>query len=157
MYRFLNFSSHIFCYFCPDEGLFKTKTRRFPINYVPLTVDYCLVLFSPYSPCFNLDEILAPWVEESNKSEDIPKLHVIPTKPRRSTSVDTGDQQLPNLIDLDEGQLDNIQFEMKPKTTLEQKDFDKGHSPSNDQQQKWDIRFAEILSNSSSHNTHIQT
>ena len=81
---------------------------------------------------------------------------LIPTKPRRSTSMDTGDQQLPNLIDLDEGQLDNIQFEMKPKTTLEQKDFDKG-PPSNDQQQKWDIRFAEILGNSSSHNTHIQT
>ena len=88
-----------------------------------------MVLFSPYSPCFNLDEILAPWVEESNKSEDIPKPHVIPTKPRRSTSVDTGDQQLPNLIDLDEGQLDNIQFEMKPKATLKQKDFEKGSPP----------------------------
>ena len=28
------------CYLCPDKGLFKTKTRRFPINYVQLTVDY---------------------------------------------------------------------------------------------------------------------
>ena len=33
------------CYLCPDEGLFKTKMRRFPINYVPLTVDYCWFCF----------------------------------------------------------------------------------------------------------------
>ena len=34
-------SFSVFWYWCPDEGLCKTETRRLPINYVPLTVDYC--------------------------------------------------------------------------------------------------------------------
>ena len=57
-------------------------------------------------PSFDWNEILAPWVES--------------TEPRPSTSVDIQGQQLQvtNVLDLDEAQLDKIQSEMKPKTTI---------------------------------------